>query len=280
MYREKLAMMKNTYRTIYGAIAGDIIGSMYEFRSVKSKDFELFPYGACFTDDTVMTLAIARWLMEDVTRSEYTLVDTMCEFGNRYPAVGYGGLFCNWLCNDPTPYNSWGNGSAMRVSAVGLVAKTLDECLRLAKQTAAVSHNHPEAIKGAQAVAASIFIALHWTGEIDELKVYIRDFVTNQFEYNMNRTLNEIRPRYEFDVSCQGSVPEAIIAFLEADSYEDAIRNAISLGGDSDTLAAITGSIAEAAYGIPDWIKEKSYSYLDEPLKDVVRRWDNRIKAN
>ncbi|MCS3062632.1 ADP-ribosylglycohydrolase family protein [Parabacteroides distasonis] len=163
MYREKLAMMKNTYRTIYGAIAGDIIGSMYEFRSVKSKDFKLFPYGACFTDDTVMTLAIARWLMEDVTRSEYTLVDTMCEFGNRYPAVGYGGLFCNWLCNDPTPYNSWGNGSAMRVSAVGLVAKTLDECLRLAKQTAAVSHNHPEAIKGAQAVAASIFIALHWT---------------------------------------------------------------------------------------------------------------------
>ena len=131
-------MMKNTYRTIYGAIPGDIMGSMYEFRSVKSKDFELFPYGACFTDDTVMTLAIARWLMEDVTRSEYTLVDTMCEFGNRYPAVGYGGLFCNWLCNDPTPYNSWGNGSAMRVSAVGLVAKTLDECLRLAKQTAAV----------------------------------------------------------------------------------------------------------------------------------------------
>ena len=285
MYREKLAMMKNTYRTIYGAIAGDIIGSMYEFRSVKSKDFELFPYGACFTDDTVMTLAIARWLMEDVTRSEYTLVDTMCEFGNRYPAVGYGGLFCNWLCNDPTPYNSWGNGSAMRVSAVGLVAKTLDECLRLAKQTAAVSHNHPEAIKGAQAVAASIFIALHWTGEIDELKVYIRDFVTNQFEYNMNRTLNEIRPRYEFDVSCQGSVPEAIIAFLEADSYEDAIRNAVSLGGDADTQGAIAGAIAACVYPISEYIiKECQRRLSDDLLKVVIRfedyldnEWQNKI---
>ena len=285
MYREKLAMMKNTYRTIYGAIAGDIIGSMYEFRSVKSKDFELFPYGVCFTDDTVMTLAIARWLMEDVTRSEYTLVDTMCEFGNRYPAVGYGGLFCNWLCNDPTPYNSWGNGSAMRVSAVGLVAKTLDECLRLAKQTAAVSHNHPEAIKGAQAVAASIFIALHWTGEIDELKVHIRDFVTNQFEYNMNRTLNEIRPRYEFDVSCQGSVPEAIIAFLEADSYEDAIRNAVSLGGDADTQGAIAGAIAACVYPIPEYIiKECQKRLSDDLLKVVIRfedyldnEWQNKI---
>ena len=157
--------------------------------------------------------------------------------------------------------------------------------LRLAKQTAAVSHNHPEAIKGAQAVAASIFIALHWTGEIDELKVHIRDFVTNQFEYNMNRTLNEIRPRYEFDVSCQGSVPEAIIAFLEADSYEDAIRNAVSLGGDADTQGAIAGAIAACVYPIPEYIiKECQKRLSDDLLKVVIRfedyldnEWQNKI---
>lgn len=267
--------MRNIRKTIYGAIAGDIIGSTYEFCSVKSKDFELFPHETRFTDDTVMTLAVARWLMEDNTHSEYTLIDTMCEFGNRHPNVGYGGNFSNWLRNSPVPYYSWGNGSAMRVSAVGLIAESLEECLHLAKLTAAISHNHPEGIKGAQVVAACMFIALHWDEDVNRLKAYIKNFVADRFGYNMNRTLDEIRPQYTFDVSCLGSVPEAILAFLEADSYEEAIRNAVSLGGDADTQGAITGAIAACVYPMPEYLIKKCQEYLPDDLLEIAVRFDS-----
>ena len=248
-----------------GAIAGDIIGSVYEFANTKSTDFELFTPWSSFTDDSVMTLAVAKWLMEDDAHSMHYLVCCMQELGNRYPGAGYGSRFHVWLDEEtPQPYNSWGNGAGMRVSPVGLYAKTLDEALALAALTAAVSHNHPEGVKGAQAIAACMFLC-----RVGKSKAEIKEYVENTFFYDLNRTVSDIRPSYEFDVSCQGSVPEAIIAFLEGNSFEEVIRLAISLGGDSDTIGAMAGAIAACMYPISDEIAEKCNTILTEDLREI-----------
>ena len=248
-----------------GALVGDIIGSVYEFANTKSTDFELFTPWSSFTDDSVMTLAVAKWLVEDEAHTIHYLIFCMQELGNRYPNAGYGGNFGWWLRQDePQPYNSWGNGAGMRVSPVGLYAKTLDEALALAAITASVSHNHPEGVKGAQAVATCVFLAKEGKTK-EEIKVYVE----STFDYNLNRKIAEIRPRYEFDVSCQGSVPEAIIAFLEGNSFEEVIRLAISLGGDSDTIGAMAGAIAACIYPIPNHITEKCKAILTEDLRGI-----------
>lgn len=231
------------YNKILGGIAGDIIGSTREWKNVKTEDFELLPAGSRFTDDTVMTLAVAEWLMTDPTHSERTLVEYMQRLGRKYPNAGYGGMFRHWLnTENPEPYNSFGNGSAMRVSPVGLYANSLDEALELARITASVSHNHTEGIKGAQAIATSIY--LKRTEEFnDEDK--IKRFIESKFGYNLDIDLRDIRKDYSFDVTCQGSVPIAIMAFLqEPYSAEKAIRLAVSMGGDSDTIGCMTASIA------------------------------------
>ena len=250
-----------------GAIIGDIIGSIYEWRNIKTKDFQLFGKGCRFTDDSVMTIAVAEALMNGGTPEDY--VKAMKRLGKIYPNAGYGGHFRKWLFTDDSePYNSWGNGSAMRVSPVGWRFDSLEETEKAAEISAAVTHNHPEGIKGAQATASAIFLAR--TGKSkNEIKVYIE----NKYGYDLTRTLDDIRPAYKFDVSCMGTVPEAIIAFLESADFEDAIRSAVSLGGDSDTLTAITGSIAEAAYGVPETIRDKALSLLDEPFLEVLNRW-------
>ena len=254
-----------------GAIVGDIVGSVYEWDNIKIKDFPLFRYGCFFTDDTVMTLAVAEGLMNGGRADDYVLA--MKRLGRMYPEAGYGGRFYRWLLSDDTePYNSFGNGSAMRVSPVGWWFDSLEDTEKAAGISAAVTHNHIEGIRGAQATAAAIFLARSGSTK-EEIKTY----VCEEYGYDLSRTLNEIRPVYKFNESCMETVPEAIIAFLESDGFEDAIRNAISLGGDSDTLAAITGSIAEAAYGVPGDIKDKAVSYLDEPLREVLALWEGRI---
>jgi len=250
-----------------GAIIGDIVGSVYEWDNIKTKDFPLFSLKCFFTDDTVMTLAVAEGAMNGGSPEDF--VAAMKKYGHLYPDAGYGGRFWNWIFSDSAdPYNSWGNGSAMRVSPVAWMNDTLSAVELSANISAAITHNHPEGIKGAQATAAAIFLAREGRSK-EEIKVYIMD----KYGYDLNRTLDEIRPGYRFNESCQGTVPEAIIAFLESTDFEDAIRNAISLGGDSDTLAAITGSIAEAAYGIPEEIKMAALSRLDGPLRDIYRRF-------
>lgn len=230
---------------MYGAMIGDVVGSVYEFQPIETKNFELFPERATFTDDTVMTIAVARALMSYKKYGgdfKEILVEQMQHLGNKYP-TSYGGMFSNWLhSTNPEPYNSYGNGSAMRVSPIGLYANSIEETLDLAKQSAEVTHNHPEGIKGAQATAVAVFLA-----KTGEHKDYIRAYIHHYF-YPLDFTLDDIRENYHFDVTCQGSVPPAIVAFLESTSFEDAIRNAISLGGDSDTLAAITGGIAWPYY--------------------------------
>jgi len=251
-----------------GSIIGDVAGSIYEFNNIKSKNFPLFIPACKFTDDTVMSVAVADCLI----RKDPDYAAAFQLWGRRYPNAGYGGMFKQWLHKDTlAAYNSWGNGSAMRVGPVGFAFSTLDEVLAEAKRTAIATHNHPEGIKGAQATAAALFMARQ-RGSKEE----IRYFITARFDYDLRRTLDSIRPNYKFDESCAGTVPEAIIAFLESTGFEDAIRNAISLGGDSDTLACITGGIAEAYYGIPDEIAEQAMSYLDEPLAKVVT--DFRLK--
>lgn len=248
-----------------GALVGDIVGSIYEFRNTKSVDFELFDYGSNFTDDSVMTLAVAKWLLEDKAHTIQHLIRCMQELGNRYPTAGYGGNFRWWLSQDnPQPYNSWGNGSGMRVSPVGLYAKTLDEALTLAAITASVSHNHPEGVKGAQAIATSVFLCRQ-----GQSKQAIRDYVETTFGYDLHRTIAEIRPHYTFDVSCQGSVPEAIIAFLEGNNFEEVLRLAISLGGDSDTIGAMACSIAACMYPIPEAIAERCDAILTDDLRTI-----------
>ncbi|HEP1837068.1 TPA: ADP-ribosylglycohydrolase family protein [Streptococcus suis] len=252
---------------MFGAIVGDVIGSRFEGRDIKSKDFDLFHPNCRFTDDSVMTAAVAAsflGLNESFDDLEEALVLNMKDFGKLYPRAGYGPQFKKWIeSKDSEPYNSFGNGSAMRVSACGHVGKSLEETLDLAERVASVTHNHPEGIKGAQAVAGAIFLAR--TGKSKE---EIRQFVTDNF-YNLDFTLDAIRPSYQFDRSCQGSVPQAIVAFLEADDFEDAIRNAVSLGGDSDTLAAIAGSIAEPFFGIPEEIVYRTTDYLPSLIMEV-----------
>jgi ADP-ribosylglycohydrolase len=251
-----------------GAIAGDIIGSIYEFRPIKTKDFPLFGEGCRFTDDSVLTIAIGRAIMDD---GDYGRA--LWELGREYPDAGYGGSFRHWLASsDPQPYDSWGNGAAMRVSPVGFAFETVDEVLLQAARTAEVSHDHPEGVKGAQATALAIFLA-----RTTRDKALIRAEITERFGYDLDRTIDEIRPAYAFDVSCQGTVPEAIIAFLESGSYEDAVRNAVSLGGDSDTLGCITGGMAEAYYGVvPLDIRDKVREYLSDELWAITEQFCNR----
>ena len=261
-----------------GAIIGDIVGSVYEFNNMKTKDFPLFRDDCFFTDDTVMTIAVAEAIMDGGKEEDFAR--EMKKYGRMYPGRGYGGRFAVWLRRkDTKPYNSLGNGSAMRVSPCGWFNEEI-KVKELAKKSAIVTHNHPEGIKGALATADAIYIARMNKKEhsINEIKMMIKEHTEKEYGYDLSRTLDEIRPVYTFDETCMKTVPEAIIAFLESESFEDAIRNAISLGGDSDTLAAITGSIAEAAYGIPEEIRAKAYSYLDEPLKDVIRRWERYSK--
>lgn len=245
-----------------GAMAGDMIGSFYEFNATKKTDFYLFTPFSSFTDDTVMTVANADWLV-----TGDSLMGIMQDYGNRYPNAGYGGMFRNWLREEePKPYNSFGNGSAMRVSPVGWAFDTLEETLEAAKQSAEVTHNHPEGIKGAQATAACIYLAR--TGKT---KQEIKEYIEQTFGYNLNRTCDEIRPEYHFDVTCQGSVPESIIAFLESTDFEDAVRLAVSLGGDADTMGAITGGIAEAFYGgVPKHIRKEVLKRLPNDFIGVM----------
>lgn len=253
------------HKILLGAIAGDVIGSVYEFNPVLQKDFELITRYSWFTDDTVMTIANADWLV-----SGDSLLGIMQEYGNKYRGAGYGGMFYNWLVSrDPQPYNSFGNGSAMRVSPVGWAFNTLEETLAAAKQSAEVTHNHPEGIKGAQATAACIFLAR--TGKS---KGEIKEYVEKTFGYNLSRTCDEIRPTYKFDETCQGTVPESIIAFLESVDFEDSIRLAVSLGGDADTMGAITGAIAEAYYKeIPEYIVTEVMKRLPDEFKKVMERF-------
>lgn len=248
-----------------GAIAGDIIGSVYEGNNIKTKDFPLFSPHCRFTDDTVLTVAIADALLHDKDYAEL-----LKQYYRRYPHAGYGMNFKIWgESSKSQPYNSWGNGSAMRVSPVGFVFNDLDLVLAQAKRSAEVTHNHPEGIKGAQATAAAIFLARNGCD-----KIAIASYLETTFAYDLSPTLDTIRPNYQFDISCQGSVPQAIIAFLESVDFEDAIRNAISLGGDSDTIAAIAGGIAHAFYGdIPQPIAQQTLMYLDQPLRVVTEKF-------
>ena len=276
-----------------GAIVGDIVGSVYEWNNIKTKDFPLFRDGCTFTDETVMTIAVADAIMSGGTADNF--IDSMKKWGRLYPNSGYGGRFGSWLFSDSRkPYNSWGNGSAMRVSPcawmmncgfharTGIWPSNGWEGVRL---SASVTHSHPEGIKGAEATAAAIFLCRFYFGgwEFDygngdcctpeKWKGEVKRVIEDNLGYDLNRTLDEIRPIYKFNESCQETVPEAIIAFLESANFEDAIRNAISIGGDSDTLAAIAGSIAEAAYGVPKTIADKALGYLDAPLHEVYERW-------
>ncbi len=245
-----------------GAIAGDVIGSVFERSPIKSMDFPLFSRYSTFTDDTVLTVAVA-WSI--LNKTDYTTSLKM--FGLKYPHAGYGGSFYKWMfSSDNEPYYSWGNGSAMRVSPVGFAFSTLDNVLNEAGKSAEVTHNHPEGIKGAQATALAIYLAR--TGENQDT---IRKEISNRFDYDLNRSVNEIRKTYHFDVSCQGSVPEAIISFLESENYEDAIRKAISLGGDSDTLACIAGGIAQAFYKeVPPDIATKIREQLPNEFLSII----------
>ena len=276
-----------------GAIIGDIVGSVYEFDNIKTKDFELFKPDCQFTDDTVMTCAVADAIMNGGSERDFIL--SMKKYGRMYPHAGYGGNFRFWLrSKDTEPYNSFGNGSAMRVSPCawvmdyGFCARTgMWPSRDLARLSASVTHNHPEGIKGALAVCDAIFMARFYFGgwniecsDPDECKRRIKEHIEKEYGYDLSMSLDSIRKDYEFDENCQGSVPQAIIAFLESTDFEDAIRNAISIDGDSDTIAAITGSIAEAAYGIPEDIKRKALSYLDKPLKDVLRRWKKYMRGD
>ncbi len=276
-----------------GALVGDIVGSVYEWNNIKTKDFPLFREDCFFTDDTIMTCAVAEGIMNGGERDDF--INAMKKYGRMYPHADYGERFGLWLwLDDREPYNSFGNGSAMRVSPCGWImdcgftARTgcwPQNARDIARLSAAVTHNHPEGIKGAMAVADAIFMCRYYFGgycgdyetPIDdnpaECKKRVKEHIEKEYGYDLSMTLEEIRPAYQFDETCQGTVPQAIIAFLESTDFEDAIRNAISIGGDSDTLAAITGSIAEAAYGIPEDILNTAYSYLDKPLRDVVQRW-------
>lgn len=263
---------------LLGAILGDIVGSSHELKGtrIKTTDFELFPETATYTDDTVMTVAVAKWLsqLNTIPKAAEGLVEIMKDFGIRYKEVGYGHSFKKWLNSDsPKPYGSFGNGSAMRVTAAGLFGQSLKDCQNIARITAAVSHDHIEGIKGAQAVASAIRMAkCHYS------KACIKTYIESKFNYNLSRTLDEIRPRYEFDPTCQGSVPEAIICFLESTDLESAIRNAVSLGGDADTQACIAGSIAGPYYGsMPEEFWEKIQTIIPEEFIKVLTEfvWAN-----
>lgn len=262
-----------------GAITGDIIGSRFEFNGIKNTDFDLFSRGCRYTDDSAMTTAVAEWLLDDPNHTYEVLEQKMVKYGELDPNAGFGGKFYDWLFNPEKlwpdgirrPYNSWGNGSAMRVSAVGWMFDSLEETECVAEISANITHNHPEGRKGAQATAAAIFMARNGAS-----KEEIKNYVSNRFNYNLDRTIEQIRPNYEFEVSCQKSIPEAIIAFLDSTDYESAIRLAISLGGDADTQACIAGGIAEAFYGMPNNLVEDIGYHLPLIYKtNVIRMAEN-----
>lgn len=263
---------------LYGAILGDIIGSVYEgrFRAIKTKDFKLFGEGCRFTDDTTMTIAIADALLTaeiDKNDMKDVFVSSMQLWGRKYMHVGYSRSFKQWLLQDnPKPYKKASNGSAMRVSSVGWLFDTIERTRQVARQTAEVSHNTPEGIRGAESVASAVFLARNAASK-DEIKSY----VTNEFGYDLLRTLDEIRPNYYPIVACEGSVPEALISFLESENFEDAVRNAVSLGGDSDTLAAIAGSVAEAFYEIPVELIREGHKRLPEDMREVVIKFNEAV---
>ncbi len=259
---------------MFGAILGDIIGSPYEFdQGNKSKDFPLFVQESCFTDDSVMTLAVAEALLQSGQPEEQTvkqrLVSSMQKWGRRYPGAGYGGRFAGWLrAKNPQPYNSWGNGSAMRVSSVGWLYDSLETTRQVARWTAEVTHNHPEGIKGAESVAAVI-----WLARNGKSKAELRAYVETAFGYDLSRSCDEIRPGYYHVESCQQTVPEAMTAFFEGQDFEDVIRTAVSLGGDCDTLTCIAGSMAEAYYGVPRVLYDVVMDSLPDDLKGVLTQY-------
>jgi ADP-ribosylglycohydrolase len=262
---------------IIGAVCGDIIGSAYEFHKTKDYEFKLFTPQSKFTDDTVMTCAVAEWLMDDPKHSHEKLVEIMHRYGEEYPHRGYGGMFKQWLENKWTePYNSFGNGSAMRVSPVGYYAKSLEEALQLAQISAEVTHNHPEGIIGAQAVAATIYLLRNdeW---LEKGKKFLKDFCFYDLD-EIKKDWNDIREFYTFDVTCQGSVPEAIYCGVCCSLYEDSIRFAVSLGGDADTQAAIAGGIAASDLEVPDHILNECLDRLDPPLVDVIDKFNEFVK--
>ena len=264
-----------------GAIIGDIVGSIYEFHNIRRKDFELFGNRCTFTDDSVMTLAIAKSIIEFFSKENKKelaelAVKNMQEMGREYPGRGYGGHFAWWLEDDnPQPYNSFGNGAAMRISSVAEINKDLNKALEMSDIVTGVTHNHPEGLKGARATVHAMFLARE-KKDPKEIKKIIKDIYYPEMDASF--TINNIRKTYYFNETCQNSVPQAIEAFIESTSFEDAIRNAISIGGDSDTIACITGAIAEAYYGVPQEIKCKAMTYLDDNLIAIIKNFE-RLKA-
>ena len=256
---------------LYGAIIGDIAGSRFEFNNYRKKDFELFAKNCFFTDDTVMTLAVAKAILQcggNYSRLQETAALTMREVGRHYPGCGYGGRFNVWMFSDNMPaYHSYGNGSAMRVSAAAYAANSREQVKELARAVTCVTHDHPEGIKGAEVTALLIYDALHGA-DMNELRAVAENY------YDLDFTIDQIRPHYRFNETCQNTVPQALQAFFEASSFEDAIRTAVSVGGDSDTLAAITGSVAEAFFGVPDEMKQKAESYLDARLLNILKEFN------
>ena len=258
-----------------GAIIGDIVGSRFEFNNIRRKDFDFFTDQCVLTDDSIMTLAVAKAILmrqPDYRNLSKNAVECMQTIGRCYPGYGYGDRFYRWIFSEnPKPYNSYGNGSAMRVSAAGFAAHSLDEAKLLSKLVTEVTHNHPEGMKGAEATAVAVYLAK--TGkDIQEIRDYI-----NQHYYTMDFTLDEIRDTYRFNESCQGTVPQALQAFFESTDFEDAIRNAISIGGDSDTVAAICGGVAQAYYGIPTDIRKQALSFLDTKLLGILTAFEEKF---
>ena len=248
-----------------GAIAGDIIGSVYESNPIKTTEFPLFHPSCRFTDDTILTVSLAESIL---TGQSYE--KSMKEYYRQYPFAGYGGMFHQWATAEISrPYNSWGNGAAMRISPVGIAYDNIETVMSKAKKFTEITHNHPEGIKGAQATAVSIFLARKGKSKAD-----IKEYIQKQFGYNLHFTCDEIRPKYSFDVSCQGTVPQSIVAFMDSIDFESAIRLAVSLGDDADTLACITGGIAQAFYKkIPSFIEQKVYEILDDRLREVTEKF-------
>ena len=264
------------YKGILGAVMGDIIGSRFEGHNYRAKDFNLFDKYCRFTDDSTLTIAIGKALLEcngDYTNLTEKTSENLIQIATWYPFAGYGGGFKRWLYSDVhEQYNSWGNGAAMRVSACAYFARSLEEATELSHKVTCMTHNHPEGLKGAEATTVATYMALHGFS-----KKAIKQHILENY-YDIDFTIDGIRDSYHFDVSCQGSVPQALQAFFESEDYEDAIRNAISIGGDSDTIAAIAGAVAGAYYGIPEYIEEKSVDYLSYRLQTIVNNVDERIR--
>lgn len=257
-----------------GAIIGDIVGSRFEWHNIKTKNFEFFNPRCFATDDSIMSLAVAKAILDcggDYRDLSEKTVYYMQKIGRNYPDCGYGGKFENWIFSDnPEPYGSFGNGAGMRVSACGFVARSLEEAIDLSRRVTEITHNHPEGMKGAEAVAVAIYLAR--TGSsIEE----IRDYIDKNY-YSLDFTLDSIRDSYKFNEICQDTIPQSIVAFLESTDFEDAIRNAISIGGDSDTLACITGGIAEAYWGVPEEMQKKAVTYLDDELLQILSEFENQ----